>query len=141
LNAFIYNAKRFVLYNRTIIEQSPLQLYCSALIFAPEKSIIQATFKSLIPSWIEKKSKVPAYWNALLQTLEGHSDSVNSVAFSLNGKQVISGSYNKTVQLWDAATEILVQMLEGHSGSVNSVAFSPDSKQVISGSRDKTVQL
>lgn len=52
---------------------------------------------------------------ALLQTLEGHTDSVTSVAFSPNGKQVVSGSDDETVRLWDAATGALLQTLEGYN--------------------------
>ena len=36
LYAFAHDAKRFALYNRFVIEQAPLQLYCSAIVFAPE---------------------------------------------------------------------------------------------------------
>lgn len=64
------------------------QSYCSALVFAPEKSIIRASFEEYIPAWIQIKPKVQAYWSAALQTLEGHSGSVRSVAFSPDGKQV-----------------------------------------------------
>ncbi|TVY73353.1 Vegetative incompatibility protein HET-E-1, partial [Lachnellula suecica] len=115
LHAFIYDAKRFALYNQSVVEQAPLQLYCAALLFAPTNSIIRRQFEDCIPHWIrfepsstrrrfrdrishwiEPKLKVQAGWNAALQTLEGHSDWVTSVAFSPDGKRVVSGSGDET---------------------------------------------
>jgi WD40 repeat protein len=130
-----------VLLNRLVIEQAPLQTYISALIFAPAKSIVRNQFKNYIPKWIRRSPELDDGWSALLQTLEGHLDIVNSIVFSSDGKQLASASGDRTVKLWDAASGKLLQMLEGHSESVNSVAFSPDGKQLVSASFDKTVKL
>jgi WD40 repeat protein len=73
--------------------------------------------------------------------LDGHSEGINSVAFSADGKQMASGSTDNTVKIWNTATEMCIHTLEGHSAYIISVAFSKDGRQVASGSYDKAVKI
>jgi WD40 repeat protein len=77
-----------------------------------------------------------------IKTLEGHTDTVHSIAFSLDGKKLASGSKDKTVRIWDSARDYsYVKTLEGHAESVHSLAFSPDGTRLVSGSEDETVRI
>ncbi|MEH2047800.1 nSTAND1 domain-containing NTPase, partial [Nostoc sp.] len=76
-----------------------------------------------------------------VNTLEGHSDSVISVAYSPNGQQLASASRDKTIKIWDVSSGQLLKTLTGHSDSVISVAYSPNGQQLASASWDKTIKI
>jgi WD40 repeat protein len=74
--------------------------------------------------------------------LEGHDGGVLSVAFSPNGKRVVTGSDDSTARVWDLArSKPVAVVLAGHNLRVDSVAFSPDGKRVVTGSQDKTARV
>ncbi|KAK4865268.1 hypothetical protein LT330_001891 [Penicillium expansum] len=138
---FLHDAKRFILKNVHIVDQAPLQVYCAALIFAPETAIIRRQFQEELPTWICQLPRVEDRWGSELRSFEGHSSRVQSVTFSPDSRLLASGSHDNTVRLWDPATGALTKTLEGHLSSVMSVAFSSDGRLLASGSDDKTVRL
>ena len=74
--------------------------------------------------------------------LQGHASSVNSVAFSPDGRHIVSGSNDETIRLWDALTGgEMGNPLQGPTSWVRSVAFSPDGRHIVSGSEDNTIRL
>lgn len=71
----------------------------------------------------------------------GHSDEVSGLAFSKDGTRLISGSYDRTVIVWDVATQQPIWRLTGHTNSIRAVVFSDDGALALSGSDDKTMRL
>ncbi|MEM1242149.1 MAG: AAA-like domain-containing protein [Cyanobacteria bacterium P01_H01_bin.26] len=76
----------------------------------------------------------------LLNTMEGHTATVRSVAFSPGGETLASASDDQSVKLWDRNGSPLTT-LESHNAAVSSIVFSPDSQILASASEDKTVKL
>ena len=84
----------------------------------------------------------PSSWPAEVCTLQGHTSSVYSVGYSLDGRHIVSGSHDKTIRVWNVTTgECVAGPFLGHEDSVWSVAYSPDGRHIISGSDDKTFRV
>ena len=75
------------------------------------------------------------------RTLTGHEIAVLSVSFSPDGKWIVSGGYDTTLKIWDAASGKEKRTLTGHTKAVMSVSFSPDGKWIVSGSKDHTLKV
>ncbi|KAF3126811.1 hypothetical protein TWF703_010297 [Orbilia oligospora] len=164
---FIRDAHRFTLINRAVIDSTPLQLYSSALIFAPRNSIIRRIFIDQVPDYIQTLPTVEDEWDpvlqilyhehpaagkdfsimlydsftgALVRTLRGHRADIEVVAFSPDGELLVSGSRYKTVRVWDSVTGALKLALEGHESDIKAVSFSPDGGLIFSIASDALMQ-
>jgi serine/threonine protein kinase len=75
------------------------------------------------------------------KSLTGHSSWVDSVIYSPDGRYLASGSWDKTIKVWDVVTGTELRTLTGHSDRVRSVVYSPDGRYLASGSWDKTIKV
>lgn len=99
-----------------------------------------------------------------LRALTGHSQTIQDLSLSSNGKFGLTGSWgrflichnvnvrmnifhvpafstDKTLRLWDLEAGVTLRTFIGHTKDVFSVALSPDNRQIVSGSRDRTIKL
>jgi WD40 repeat protein len=77
----------------------------------------------------------------VIRRFEGHTQGVDSVALSADGRLALSGGGDTTVRMWDVETGKELRRFEGHRAMVTGVAFSPDGRRALSGSGDKSLML
>jgi WD40 repeat protein len=75
--------------------------------------------------------------------LKGHGDTVDTVAISPDGTLIATGSFDKTIKLWDAAGKELRTYAgdKGHKGQVLCVAFSPKGEMLASAGADNSAKI
>jgi len=76
-----------------------------------------------------------------LHTLQGHTNLVNAVALSSDGRRAISGSYDNTLRVWDLESGQTLHTLQGHTHEVTAVALTFDGRLAVSGSWDYTLRV
>lgn len=90
---------------------------------------------------------IGAIWNAApsraaeLSYLEGHTQGVYAVAWTVDGSRIVSGSFDHTAKVWDRASGTAIRTLADHSHLVLAVAVSADGKQFATAGLDKQIYL
>ncbi|PSB54289.1 NB-ARC domain-containing protein [Chamaesiphon polymorphus] len=131
--------------------------------FSPDgRSIATASYDRSIKIWEVSNIKIPDClvslpWSgdptgesrffeksgicACSHTLTGHQQPVSAIAFSPDGQQLISSSFDKTLKLWDVRNGKCLKTLLGHRSRIWTVAFSPNGRQIASGGDDNHTKI
>ena len=102
--AFINDAIKFVSGFGPPISQSTPHLYLSALPFVPKGPLVSKQYLLHFAKTMRLKTGKADHWLSIMGVFEGHTLDVSSVAFSQDSRHIVSGSSDKTIQVWDAET-------------------------------------
>ncbi len=89
---------------------------------------------------LEDKEVVKMLMGKPLKSFHGHNHFVSSLALNSDNTKLVSGSWDKTIRLWDIPTSKSELIFKGHTKDVLSVAFSHDERLIFSGSMDNSLK-
>ncbi|KAJ5449346.1 WD40 repeat-like protein [Penicillium cf. griseofulvum] len=135
LSDFLSDGKRFLFKNLMIAGSAPLQVYDSALTFAPLYCNVRKMFEHELPRHISRLIVFESHWGVLRRTLD-HCYAL-AMSFSPDGHSFVK-SWEERVSVWDTETGYLRTSFE-LSGPIACVVFSLDQKLLISGLQDGSI--
>lgn len=134
---------RFLLTFFSCIDTAPLQLYHSALAFAPLRSAVKRIYSrdTALQSIVSRGALLD--WSTCLDCISGHGAGyhVYAVAFSSDGDSFVTGGGDGMVRVWNSLTRTLLLSVKACDGAVNDVAFSINGCHVASAQDDSTIRL
>ncbi|KIJ90658.1 hypothetical protein K443DRAFT_28955, partial [Laccaria amethystina LaAM-08-1] len=108
MKMFIEDAMKFVTTFFQPISHSAPHIYLSALPMLPSDSLIAKTYSCHFTRVVSFERGKQISWPPINSILQGHRGTVKAIAFSADGKYIVSGSQDKTIRMWDAQTGKLV---------------------------------
>lgn len=100
------------------------------------KENLDSNLNSDLTEVIQDRSR--SQWQ-LISTLKGHTAAINSLAFNPDGKKLVSGSDDLTVNLWELATKKRLYSFFGVKDRISAVSFSPNGKEIAASSFDRSI--
>ena len=135
VSQFLGDADTFIASSYEAINRSAAHIYISALPFAAKDSLVFRDFVPLCTGIVSVTTTgIECHGSRLVATLTGHTAAVRSVAYSPNGRHLVSGSDDKTVRIWDTENGAeIISPLQSADGFVYCVAFSPNGQYIAAG--------
>ncbi|PTB66713.1 NACHT-domain-containing protein [Trichoderma citrinoviride] len=127
LQAFVYDASRFMQYHAHIMESVPMQIYVSALLFSPTESLVRTRFGGKLSSWILLNPITERIWSPCLQVIQTEYD---VTADSSGTDLLILNDDSRDVEVWDVTSGKRSQILS-HAEIVKYAMFLSDSGRIL----------
>jgi WD40 repeat protein len=112
-----------------------------SVIYSPDTTMIatgeyrrEGEGEEYVKIWDAKTGK-------LVANLKGHTGGINCLAWTADGKTLISGSDDHSIRTWNATTWLQTAVWTGHTGTVYGIAISPNGRILASASYDNTARL
>ncbi|CAJ0544414.1 Ff.00g036040.m01.CDS01 [Fusarium sp. VM40] len=144
LKDLIEDTVRWTLNHRSIMDNAPMQLYDSALLFSPQRSKIRQCFDTEAPKSIETLCSSFHEWDACLLTISGVSSEFQSVleVSPDRTKLVTLRDDNRAIFIFDALTGDHLRSFQADApGTFRSVSYHPDGKHLVSLSEDRKIMM